>query len=380
MHRLATPLVLLALVLAGCAEEAAPSATPAGTPGAAPAAGAEDADAVPVVDPGSAPHVHDLWDGRERITLLEQDYTVEPPEAAMWVFMSTLFLGEPSAGGFFVELPEGQLVPEGTGRVEVTATWSDPTVSGLRFLYRHAGSGDIEGWVKAPQDEAALIEVTPEMSDMPHTQRTRWIFAFLADGAPPTAVGTVHLRMDAVRTRDPSVYPGHPDLWKGATELLRLDSDGKTTTEAVDSPFPEPGQALTPPADALILDAPVPMETATLVVRVDVQSVEPPGTTLKGLRLDYRTAADMEFDFDEVEVKPEIDGQTYVWRIPVKMEHTDSAYAEGSAWAILVQPEVEPPVPGPLPCQCKEVTLRYHARVSALRLPEAAPAAAPQAA
>lgn len=367
--RILLPMVL-AVLLAGCAATDPPAngkgdANPTTTASDDSATPGADADALP--DPGAAPHVHDLWEGRERITLLEEDFTVEPPEAAMWGFFTTYFFAQPSVGGFFVDLPEGAFVPEGTGLLEIQATWTDPTVTGLRFLYRHAGSGDISGWVPAPKGEVVALEVTPQMADMPHAQRTRWGFLFAADGTPPLLVGQVHLRIEAVKTRDPTLYPGHPDFWGDKTELLRLDADGETRSR-IDPPFlPMPANNLAPPEDALSLTAPVPMETAWLVVRVDVLSVEPSSLQVANLRLEARTADDLQFDFDDVEVEPEVDGTSWTWRIPVEMQETDSPYADGSAWAILVVPEYASPVP--VDCGCQESTLRYHATATAVKAP-----------
>ena len=40
-----------------------------------------------------------------------------------------------AAGGMLFDLPDGQIVYEGAGAIEFTATWSDPRVTSIGFIY-----------------------------------------------------------------------------------------------------------------------------------------------------------------------------------------------------------------------------------------------------
>jgi len=97
--------VALAATLAGCAGAAEPAATNEArdAPVAGPGIETERAADAGVAD---VPHVHDYWSGRERVTLLDTDITVEPTTALVWGALTTRFLGETAFGGAFVTFPE----------------------------------------------------------------------------------------------------------------------------------------------------------------------------------------------------------------------------------------------------------------------------------
>lgn len=337
----AAVLVVMSIALTGCAEVAEPDSTPAAK---------DDPSAPDAAEPVAAnvslqSHAHDYWQERERVTLLEDEVVIEPLDTVEWGVMTTLVLRDTSFGGAFIDLPEGILVYEGTGRLEIVATWSDPTITGLRFLHRHAGSGDVNPWIVAPNGETISLDVSPEMTDMPHAQASRWGFLFAASGAPPLATGTFHLRIDIVKTRDVAEWPAHPDHWNGRDELTLAQADGSSAQHVgprmLDDPFAEP-------EGAIHSTAIVPMEAAILRVVVTVLSTQDlAGASELHFRL--RTASNIQSDFnhagDPIEVSA--DGLTWTWEVPIAMEQTDNPYAETSAWAFLVRagPEGAPDAP-----------------------------------
>ena len=365
--------LLVALPLAGCAEDADPA------PVEAAAANASLPDAETMTSPaasetnaslGAMPHLHDYWQGKERVTVLDQDYTVDPPSAAFWGAFMFYYTHEASLGGTFVELPEGQLVFEGTGQLDITVTWTDPGVTGMRFAYRHAGSGEITGWTEAPQGQAVSIPVTPEMTDMPHAKHSRWFFVFAASGTPPAAVGKFHIRMDVVKMRDISLFPAHPDFWNGGTTLQLLQASGVAKSrqgpQAVAQERLEPMRT---PDDVVPGGKPVPMETTVLFANVTIKSITP-DLKVDHLNLFYRSADMISFDFDDAEdpVASE-DGKTWSWAIPVEMSMTDNPYAETSDWAFRVTAAYENPVPGLPPCDdgCYSAEMAYDIVLTAVR-------------
>ena len=365
--------LLLVLPLAGCAEDGGPApvepatadASPPDAPGAT-APGASETNATL----GGMAHLHDYWQGRERVTVLDQDYTVDPPSAAFWGAFMFYYTHEPSVGGAFVELPEGQLVFEGTGQLDVTMSWTDPGVTGLRFAYRHAGSGEFVGWTQAPQGQAVSIPVTPAMTDMPHTKHSRWFFVVAADGVPPAAVGTFHVKMDVVKMRDVEMFPAHPDFWNGAASLELLKGSG--VAKSRQGPQAQAQTMLEPmktPDDVVPGDKPVPMETALLVANVTIRSVNP-DLTVDRLHLHVRSADMPSFEFwDAGDATPSEDGRTWTWEIPVEMQQTDNPYNEKSDWAFRVTAGYASPVPGAPPCDegCYNAELQYDLVVTALR-------------
>jgi len=329
-----TAFLIAVLALAGCVETAPDAPTSATDP--TPSASAASTDADPrTEDPGLGSHAHDYWSGRERVTLVDEDVSIEPPDLLLSGVMTTRFFRDPSLGGAFIVLPNGSLVYEGTGRLEIVATWDDATVNGLRFIHRHAGSGEIQPWTDAPNGETVSIEVTPDMTDMPHAQVSRWIFFFAASGTPPVASGTFHLRIDIVKTRDVAEWPAHPDHWNGASEILLVEADGSSIERVGPTLLEEPWKDH---EDAIPASAIVPMEATMLRVNVTVVSTMDPAGVGK-VHLLIRTASNVLFDYDDAGDPIEVsdDKLTWTWEVPIEMDETDNPYATTSAWAFRVR-------------------------------------------
>lgn len=350
--------VALAAMLAGCADATEPAGINESR-GEAAAGPSISIESSPDAGAADVPHVHDYWSGRERVTLLSTDITVEPPTAVVWGAMTTRFLGETAFGGAFVTLPEGAIVYEGTGRMEITVTWSDPSITGTRFLHRHAGSGEVQPWTETPNGETVSLEVTPEMTDMPHAQTSRWVLLMAASGTPAVAIGTFHVQIDIVKTRDLAEWPAHPDLWDGQHEITIADAEGQTAgrvapaTIADRDPWAVPG-------DVIHAQRLVPMEAATLRVTVTVLDLDDT-IEIDRLHLLTRTAIDVEFDFDDQGEPVDVsdDGMTWTWQRAIEMDETDNPYGDASAWAFRV---VAGAAGAPLPeCDngCYEAELRY---------------------
>lgn len=351
--------VALAAMLAGCAD----ATEPAGTSEAfdPPAAAGPSIEIEPDAGAADVPHVHDYWSGRERVTLLDTDITIEPPTALVWGAMTTRFLGETAFGGAFVTLPEGTIIYEGTGFVDITVTWSDPSITGMRFLHRHAGSGEIQPWTQTPNGETVVLDVTPEMTDMPHAQTSRWVFLMAASGTPAVAIGTFHVRIDIVKTRDIAEWPAHPDLWEGADRITLADAEGQTTSRAAPADLAS-SDPWAVPSDAIAAQRLVPMGAATLRVTVTVLEMDDT-VPVERPTLFARTAYDVAFDFDDQgePVEEGADGMSWTWERPIEMDETDNPYAEASAWGFRVLAggaELPVPFPG---CDhgCYEAEIRY---------------------
>ncbi|HWG89623.1 MAG TPA: hypothetical protein VNZ52_02125 [Candidatus Thermoplasmatota archaeon] len=351
--------VALAAMLAGCTTATEPATTNDASDEPAAAASMEN-ETAPGTSVADAPHLHDYWSGRERVTLIDTDFTVEPPSALLWGAQTTRFLGETAFGGAFVTLPEGAIVYEGTGRMEITVTWSEPSITGMRFLHRHAGSGEIQPWTETPNGKTVALEVTPEMTDMPHAQTSRWVFLMAASGTPAVAIGTFHVLIEIVKTRDVTEWPAHPDLWGGQPQVLIAEAEGHTEGRVAPT-----GIASTDPwavpADAIPAQRLVPMGAATLRVTVTVLDLEE-AIQIERLHLLARTALDVEFDFDDqgdpVEVSD--DGLTWTWQRTIEMDETDNPYAEASAWAFRVVAGSAGEELPPCDYGCYEADLRYH--------------------
>src|SRR5581483_7327327 len=119
-------------------------------------------------DMGQMVHMHDYWAGKERVRILDQDINVQPQDALAQTFTNTFRYQDPAVGGITVRPPDGTLVYEGTGKMEITATWNAPTVSSVTVRYRSAASSDRSQPKPLTSGSPVSVDVTPDMPDMPH--------------------------------------------------------------------------------------------------------------------------------------------------------------------------------------------------------------------
>src|SRR5581483_1978073 len=239
---------------------------------------------------GAVPHKHDYWKGKERVTVLQDDITLSPTNATSFL---PLFDQRPALGAAFLALPDGQIVYEGTGRLEFTATWSDPTITGLVLRYKSTGNPDYSQPEPLASGRALAIDVAPSMTDEPHAKSSRWGFFLEADGTGGAGLadGKVSVRADIVKMRDIETFPAHPDLFAGAASVRVFDKDVEIKSESsVDNAKGFFTHSQTPPGFAP--EKPVPPEATTLLVRIDVKSATSnmPAEDTSRLRLQYRTA------------------------------------------------------------------------------------------
>ena len=202
------------LVLAGCA-----SPSDGGADASEPTVVTDPRDLAGGTAPGS--HVHDYWQGRDRVTVLEDDagpYSVR-------------YSGSDNGSIATFQPPDGSIVPQGAGVIEGTLSWtlSDPLLPGdesdftrLELWVRTASDG--EAWpVQTVENGVPFrFNVTSEQDDPPHYTLSLWEFKVVAfkDGADGvTFSGTLHLQAEALRTLPLAVFPPHPDPWNGTLEV-----------------------------------------------------------------------------------------------------------------------------------------------------------------
>lgn len=376
----AAPLALLAILLAG---SLAGCLGGSGQDDAAQAAAAKEAAAkanltanltddgtMPMnATAGAKPHNHDYWKGRERVTVFDADLN---PQAMSGATFFALF-GEQraGAGGATFTLPDGQIVYEGTGKMEFTATYSDPTVSGVAIRYHGAEKTLWGAPLDLPSTKATTIEVTPEMSDEPHSSSSKWGFLLESSGNPGVANGKVHLKIDIIKMRNIELFPAHPDYFANRTFLKVMDKDVdmKGNGMAEDMQILATGGGDPPgfPPEHVI-----PMDTKTLLVRFELKSItsaNPAADTSKYYFL-YR-AADTAFRY-RVANSTGAEGKAIFYKIPVGQGQGDSFYAKTSQW--LFVPYFQDNVQGnaiPLPCppfgECFAWEVQGHATIYAFK-------------
>lgn len=269
--------------------------------------------------PGS--HVHDYWNGRERVEVIAG-------EGNVW----STCTGSCADGmaGAWRRPQEGVIVPQGTLWVNGTFTYTPDAESTARTF---------ELWVKTAADaetarvqelvpgEPFAIEVAQDEADPPHYVLSLWQFEVVAKNVADEVSfrGAFTWSVEAVRGRPLVPYPPHPDRWDGATELTLLEDgadaalyyeqDGTRACYAGNNcmgDFPLP--------DGVV----VPHDAARVEVRVS-------GTFLMP-SVSFHGADTWSF----ASVPGRLDGADTVFDIPLGETLGDSPYASQSLWEFSV--------------------------------------------
>ena len=367
MRARAVVLAALLVLVAGCfAEEGAPP-TDAGDLNASANASTEapvdDGSAPMVTAVGQMPHMHDYWAGRERVTLF--DDVVEPSGDP---FM--LVGGAPEArfGGTVWRLPEGAIIMEGSGTLELTATYDDPLVTSVALAYRIGVGGEWSDDLALPNGETVGIDITPEMSDLPHQTTSRWEFVFIPDQAPGVMNGPFQLRVDIVKMRDITLFPGHPMLFEGKPEKVLHDLDHEHTEASYAERAPQIVTAGGFQEKFVTPSEVVPMETKAMRMEVDILETSASPGQVTDIRFFYKGADRTTIGHPTVlPLEGSLAEGRLVYQIPVLPEETDTPYGEESQWLFFVEPatkftgdENEPDCGG-----CTTVSIKYHLKVIA---------------
>lgn len=189
-------------------------------------------------------HVHDYWGGLDRLVIADDTFRCNGN-----------LLTDPVICGYRPDAP----IPLGTGIVEVTIDWTeDPEADDVSYYL------ETELWVKTANDtesyaigqvekgDLITLEATNEDADLPHQRISSWEFELYVYGdrdAPfPLAFKRFHadidIRIEAVRTLEIPLFPGHPDLWQNRTEIPLV----------TDYRYPENGDELASPVFTLRAD------------------------------------------------------------------------------------------------------------------------------
>ena len=324
------------------------------------------------VDAGHQPHIHDYWAGRERATLMDEAIKVDETRAVFFTFVNTVD-GAPAVGGTFLELPDGAIVYEGTGQLEFTLSWTDATVTGAALRYQSAASTAFSEPQPLTNGEPLVIEVTPEMTDMPHGQTSRWAFVLQPAAAGQALYGTLQVRVEIVKMRDVSKFPGHPELFHGANTLQLFKGAARSSQDLFVKQIATFLTGGSNTDDSLLSEKVVPMETLSMTANVTITSVNAAtGGEVSQVWFLYKPA-DTNGWFLANEVTADPATQTYQFAWPVEMEQTDSPYAETSQWRFMLRVGTEAPVFGGACGGCSDVQVDYEAEIVAYdsRLAEA---------
>lgn len=303
----------------------------------------DDGSAEMATSVGSMPHLHDYWKDRERVTLMDEDITVDGPNAVFWTFFDAV-RGTPGIGGAMINLPEGATVYEGTGQLEFTATWTEATVTGMAVSYRSAAENTYTKPVEIKSNTPFVVEVTPEMSDMPHAKTSRWQFLVQPGQAGQAIYGKFHVKVDIVRLRDIEVFPGHPKLFEGAQTLTLFEGTGSSNQANFATRFANAIQQKSDD-DGVRSAKVVPMETMSMTGNLTIKSTSSTLGTASRVTLLVKPADRGGYTRVEAIAK-DVEKQVYQFAWLVPMTSTDSPYAKESDWKFDVLVDTQQDVGG----------------------------------
>lgn len=300
--------------------------------------------ATPIVDTGNATntttesamttmaHGHDYWQGKERLTLIDQDVDVSPQQAVQFTFMDVLRDRNPAVGGASVRLPDGMAVFEGTGKMEITATWSAPTVTGATVRYRTAASTDWSDAKPLTSGQALKLDITPDMTDMPHSKTSRWGF-LLTPAQGQVMQGSIHFKVDIIRLRDISLWPGHGLLFAGAHTLTLYDGQASSKHDSAVSALTGfvTGDGASPDDEGVASQKVVPMETMWMTANVTITDASAQVGTVRNVSFLYKAANTNGFRQANL-TQGDMEKGIFQFSWPVNMAQTDSPYAKTSQW------------------------------------------------
>ncbi len=315
-------------------------------------------------DMGQMAHMHDYWEGKERVTILDQDLDVQPQDALQYTFADVLRYQTPGVGGAMARPTDGATVFEGTGRMEITATWSDPTVTSVTLRYRSAADTD---WSK-PQPITSgaplKIDVTPEMCDMPHEKTSRWAFQLLpAQGG--VIEGNVHLRADIVRMRDLSLWPGHGMLFGAGHTLGLFDGPATSSHQSAETAIVDRIQNNgDQPPEGVASQKVVPMETVWMTANVTITDATAQIGQVRNISFLYKSADSSNFRRANV-THADMGKGVFQFSWPVNMQQTDSPYAKTSQWRFDLQVSTSDPTGMGQCTACSDAQVQYKLQVVA---------------
>lgn len=232
MLAVATVLVLIAVPLAGCVGGSGQSA-----PSADEAQDTVD-DATNATDGASSDdlkaHVHDRWDGEDKVTVVDQEITIEPISQDHPQFVEQCRRPPSREGpmlcfGTETVYPDtdgetGAIVPPGTEKVDVTLDFGSGFEQ-VRVLYQDRMSqGQWQRLGSFESGDTMTIEPIPVVkSDDGHAKVSAWKFLIEPEDNPWPAgdqsvwygEGDVQVTVEAHREEgELPLEPAHPDFWE----------------------------------------------------------------------------------------------------------------------------------------------------------------------
>lgn len=210
-------------------------------------------------------HVHDAWAGAQELVLLDE--TIEagdcegPQDAAFYAMVTTFNAQGPAYGCARLSLPEGAVVPEGTGelRIEVDATGALKS-GAMEIQFRNKAREERLEASSEPQ-HVWTIPLAEADWDIAHATSTTFVMYLGAVGPGALLQGPVLARVVAAKADgwEPVVAIAHVDHWSlpslhefAAPGVMRL-GEGEMVVKNIDPARATGGGEIVPmPFDDII--------------------------------------------------------------------------------------------------------------------------------
>lgn len=305
---------------------------------------------------GYRPHPHDLWLGRDEVTIMDQEHNFNEPGRTSGIggpayYRATSTVVHPNRNStdadMPIRIPKGDQDPgiifPGTREVRVTISWdaSDGSLAKVLLKYSPAKGGEKRVLARLPSGGTWRIPVGPGEADTGHQEFTLWSFWMnpaqdpLVDGAayrPGLLLGPLHVKVVIVRGQLYS-EDAHEDFWGGKTELVVTDHD---RTRDCNSAY-RIIERSTNPCLAESGIKPVPPGTQRLKVEMKWTYSQADGVAPSDLVIVWRTAAQSRHTTSAMELNTGPGqapaAQTRTCEIVLKEGETDAFYQSYSLWA-----------------------------------------------
>ena len=286
--------------------------------------------------PGS--HVHNYWRGAAAVDVF--DTTVGLTHSSPSVCPSAFVPPEVQTDCIELDpLAEG-VVPPGARQLDFSVSWESTAVgpgavARLHYEAPNQTGGFATGELELSPTASASLNITEELTDLPHTPQTRWrLWASIARGTPGTY--DAHFVVRAIRgTENLTIAPPHPDHWGNQTTLHLNSYQGPFNEVLGQNGLPSgdhPGYEFSP------VDSIVPPSTTRIAVIAYLNTTSP-GQVAPDPVLNWR-GADRR-DPEQAAMPPSLASETgnsqfWQWDVVVEPRMWDSPYAAASSWRIFI--------------------------------------------
>ena len=169
------------------------------------------------------------------------------------------------------------------------------------------------------------------------------MFLVVPASAGQSVVGNIHFKIDIVRVRDITLFPGHPELFQGQHTLTLFSGAAQSSQSSGPNQLvrfiTQQGGAPTP--SGVQSEKVVPMETLSMTANVTIKSATASIGTVSNITFLYHAAGSFGFQRAQV-LSGDLETGVFQFGWPVEMRQTDSPYGKSSQWRFDLRVATDP--------------------------------------